>query len=125
HPRPTRTASVVGRTDDAAALGRAAAALAHAPAQMDCLDAAWAQSAGELLARFGGAACEGRAASAVALMKGCGLDAGLAEGDDAELWQRQRSRQRSVSGPPGGTSRGSPGGSLGGSGAIVKVSGLP
>jgi glycolate oxidase FAD binding subunit len=121
HPRPTRTASVVGRTDDAAALGRAAAALAHAPAQMDCFDAAWGQGRGELLARFGGAACEGRAASAVALMKGCGLDAGLVEGDDAGLWEWQRSRQRSVSGPPGGT----PGGPLGGSGAIVRVSGLP
>jgi glycolate oxidase FAD binding subunit len=127
HPRPTRTASVVGRTDDAAALGRAAAALAHAPAQMDCFDAAWGQGRGELLARFGGAACEGRAGSAAALMKGCGLDAGLAEGDDAELWERQRSRQRSVSGPPGEPLGGLPGetGPLGGSGAIVRVSGLP
>ena len=117
HPRPPRTASAAGRTDDAATLGRAAAALAHAPAQMDCFDAAWGQGQGELLARFGGAACEARAVSAVALMKGCGLDAGLVEGDDAELWERQRSRQRSVSGPPAGA--------LGGGGAIVRVSGLP
>src|SRR3989442_14705012 len=106
HPLPPRTASVVGRTDDAAELGRAAAALAHAPVQMDSLDAAWRQGRGELLARFGGAACEIRAASAVNLMEGCGLDAGVVEGDDAELWERQRSRQRSVSGPPGGPLRG-------------------
>src|SRR5207302_1219285 len=65
------------------------------------------------------------ALSAAALMKGCGLDAGLVEGDDAGLWERQRSRQRSVSGPPDGPPGGSPGGSLGGSGAIVRVSGLP
>src|SRR5207237_765491 len=65
------------------------------------------------LARFGGASCEVRAASAAALMEGCGLDAGIVEGDDAELWQRQRGRQRSVSGP------------LGERGAIVRVSGQP
>jgi len=117
HPRPPRTATVVGRTDDVPALSRAAAALAHAPAQMDCLDVAWGQGRGELLARFGGAACEVRAGSAVALIGGCGLDAGTVEGDDAELWQRQRRRQRSASGPPGGP--------LGGRGAIVRVSGLP
>jgi len=64
HPRPPRTATVVGRTDDVSALSRAAAALAHAPAQMDCLDVAWGQGRGELLARFGGAACEVRAGSA-------------------------------------------------------------
>ena len=109
HPRPPRTASAAGRTDDAATLGRAAAALAHAPAQMDCLDVAWGQGQGELVARFGGAACEARAASAVALMKGCGLDGGLVEGDDAGLWERQRSRQRPASAE----------------GAIVRVSGLP
>ncbi|HWD71970.1 MAG TPA: FAD-binding oxidoreductase [Actinomycetota bacterium] len=127
HPRPPRTASVVGRTDDAAALGRAAAALAHAPAQMDCLDEAWGQGRGELLARFGGAACEDRAASAVALMKGCGLEAGLVEGDDAEVWERQRHRQRSVSASnwPSTAAAGTPGGPLGGGGAIVRVSGLP
>jgi glycolate oxidase FAD binding subunit len=54
-------------------------------------------------------------------MKGCELDAGLVEGDDPELWERQRNRQRSVSGPPGEPL----GGPLGGSGAIVRVSGLP
>src|SRR5439155_13655371 len=53
------------------------------------------------------------AGAAVALVGACGLDAGIVEGDDAELWQRQRSRQRSVSGPPGGR------------GAIIRVSGLP
>ena len=113
HPRPPRTATVVGRTDDAVALGRAAAALTHAPMQMDCLDVAWLQGRGELLARFGGAACEARAGSAVALIGGWGLDAGVVEGDDAECWQRQRNRQRSVPGPSGGR------------GAIVRVSGLP
>ena len=80
---------------------------------MDSLDAAWGQGRGDLLARFGGASCEVRAASAAALIEGCGLDAGIVEGDDAGLWQRQRSRQRSVSGP------------LGQRGVIVRVSGLP
>src|SRR5205814_4378667 len=88
HPRPPQTATVVGRTDDVPALSRAAAALAHAPAQMDCLDVTWGQGRGGLLARFGGAACEVRAGVAVALVGGCGLDAGTVEGDDAELWQR-------------------------------------
>jgi len=109
HPRPPRTCSVVGRTDDAAALGRAASVLAHAPAQMDCLDVAWEQGRGELLARFGGAACEVQAASAVRLIEGCGLDGTVVEGSDGELWERQRSRQRSASAK----------------GAIVRVSGLP
>jgi glycolate oxidase FAD binding subunit len=109
HPRPPRTATVVGRTDDAAALGRAASALAHAPLQMDCLDVAWEQSRGELLARFGGAACEVQAASALRLIEGSGLEGTVVEGNDGELWDRQRSRQRPASAE----------------GAIVRVSGLP
>src|SRR2546426_4128393 len=88
HPRPPRTCSVVGRTDDAAALGRAASVLAHAPAQMDCLDVAWEQGRGELLARFGGAACEVQAASAVRLIGGCRVDGTIVEGNDGELWER-------------------------------------
>jgi glycolate oxidase FAD binding subunit len=109
HPRPPRTASVVGRTDDAAALGRAASALAHAPLQMDCLDVAWEQGRGELLARFGGAACEVQAASALRLIEGSGLEGTVVEGNDGELWERQRSRQRPASAE----------------GATVRVSGLP
>jgi glycolate oxidase FAD binding subunit len=109
HPRPSRTCSVVGRTEDAATVGRAASALAHAPVQMDCLDVAWEQGGGEVLVRFGGAACEVQAASAVRLIEACGLDGTVAEGNDGELWERQRSRQRSASAE----------------GAIVRVSGLP
>jgi glycolate oxidase FAD binding subunit len=109
HPRPPRTATVVGRTEDAAALGRAASALAHAPLQMDCFDVAWEQDRGELLARFGGAACEVQAASALRLSEGCGLEGTVVEGNDGELWERQRRRQRRSSGE----------------GAIVRVSGLP
>jgi glycolate oxidase FAD binding subunit len=109
HPRPPRTCTVVGRTMDAAALGRAASVLAHAPAQMECLDVAWDQDGGEVLARFGGAACGVQAAAAVLLIEGCGLDGTVVEGNDGELWERQRSRQRPASAE----------------GAIVRVSGLP
>jgi glycolate oxidase FAD binding subunit len=109
HPRPLRTCSLVARTEDPAALGGAASALAHAPAQMDCLDVSWEQGGGEVLARFGGAACEVQAASAVRLIEGWGLDSTVMEGNDGELWERQRRRQRT-----------SPA-----EGAIVRVSGLP
>jgi glycolate oxidase FAD binding subunit len=109
HPRPPRTCSVAGRTEDAAALGRAASALAHAPLQMDCLDVSWEQGRGEVLARFGGAACEVQAASAVRLIESCGVDATVIEGNDGVVWERQRSRQRSAPAE----------------GAIVRVSGLP
>src|SRR6202022_2907115 len=55
------------------------------------------------------AACEVQAASAVRLIEACGLDGTVAEGNDGELWERQRSRQRSASAEW----------------AIVRVSGLP
>jgi glycolate oxidase FAD binding subunit len=109
HPRPPRTCSLVARTEDPAALGGAASALAHAPAQMDCLDVSWEQGGGEVLARFGGAACEVQAASAVRLIEGCGLDSTVMEGNDGELWERQRRRQRTAPAE----------------GVIVRVSGLP
>jgi glycolate oxidase FAD binding subunit len=62
-----------------------------------------------VLARFGGAACRVQAASAVRVIESCGLDGTVVEGNDGELWVRQRDRQRSASAE----------------GAIVKVSGLP
>src|SRR5207302_1002100 len=41
HPRPARTATVVARSSDPAQLAAAAAALAHAPLEADCLDLWW------------------------------------------------------------------------------------
>ncbi len=41
HPRPARTATVVARSSDPTQLAAAAAALAHAPLEADCLDLWW------------------------------------------------------------------------------------
>jgi glycolate oxidase FAD binding subunit len=94
HPRPRQTITVVGRADDARALGKAASAVAHSPFAPLCLDVAWAGGEGDLLARLGGAAPEAPAKAVARLMKDAGLEARRVTDDDP-LWERQRARQRS------------------------------
>ena len=105
HPRHPDTVSAVGGSDDIDALGSAAATVAHAPYGPDCLDVAWAEGHGEVMAQYGGAAPEAGASEVEKLMEQAGLEARLV-GDDEDLWERQRSRQRSADG------------------AVVRVSGL-
>ncbi|MGH9182468.1 MAG: FAD-binding oxidoreductase [Acidimicrobiales bacterium] len=105
HPRPRATLTAVGGSDEPDALGRAASTIARSAFGPECLDVAWGEGHGEVMARFAGAAPEAAAGGVVRLMEQAGLEARLA-GDDDELWARQRERQRSAHG------------------AVVRVSGL-
>ena len=105
HPRPHRTVTAVGGSDDPDALGGAASSVAHSPLGAECVDVAWHDGQGELMARFGGAAPEAAARDVAKLMEGAGLESRLVEDDD-DRWARQRDGQRSAEG------------------AVVRVSGL-
>jgi glycolate oxidase FAD binding subunit len=94
HPKPARTATVVARCDEAAPLAGAAAALAHAPLEADCLDLWWSAGAGAVLARFGSADPGPRVAEASALLQRIGGLAVEVDTDDEACWEAQRSAQR-------------------------------
>ncbi|HEV7865821.1 MAG TPA: FAD-binding oxidoreductase, partial [Acidimicrobiia bacterium] len=106
HPRPARTATVVARSSDPARLAAAAAALAHAPLEADCLDLWWdastvagaptaASAAGAVLARFGSADPAPRAEEAAALLRRMGDLSIEIDDDDGPCWEAQRAAQRS------------------------------
>jgi glycolate oxidase FAD binding subunit len=104
HPLPQETATATGTTDDPERLLRVVLELARHPLEAACLDAAWSEGAGRVLARFGGAAATRQARSATALLD---LEGVAVMEDDDELWRDQRARQRSADG------------------AVLKVSGRP
>jgi glycolate oxidase FAD binding subunit len=106
HPRPRVTVTAVGASDEPDVVGRAAADVAHSPFGPECVDVAWGDGNGAIMARFGGAAPKAAATAVMDLMERAGLEARLAEDDDG-IWERQRARQRSADG------------------AVVRVSGLP
>ena len=106
HPRPRRTATAVGDSDDPDRLAGATRALAHAPLEIESLDVAWEAGRGSLLARFAGVMAEDQAQSVARMLREHGLEAGVRE-EDEEIWEHQRSRQRSRDG------------------VVVRVSGLP
>lgn len=106
HPLPTSRLTAVGATEDPEAIQLGARELARAPLELDSLDVWWSRGRGRILARFGGAAPEARAARAIDLMAGLGLQADVPEDDEA-LWAEHRAGQRSARG------------------VVVRVSGLP
>jgi glycolate oxidase FAD binding subunit len=106
HPRPPQALTARGISDDADRLAAAASALAHRPLEAECLDVAWSDGRGAVLARFGGATAQRGAETSATVLREQGCEADVVE-DDAALWQRQRGHQRST----GAT--------------VVKVSGLP
>jgi glycolate oxidase FAD binding subunit len=106
HPRSPRSITLRAASDDPAQLFRTATTLAHLPLEMDRLDVSWNDGSGEVLARFAGAAPEGRAEAAQRALDDLGAAVSLVEDDD-ELWASQREAQRSERG------------------AIVRVSALP
>ncbi len=106
HPRPPQALTARGIGDDADRLAAAASALAHRPLEAECLDVAWSDGRGAVLARFGGATAQRGAETSATVLREHGCEADVVE-DDAALWQRQREHQRST----GAT--------------VVKVSGLP
>ena len=97
HPGAPRSITLRAASDDPRGLSRAASTLAHLPLEMDRLDVSWAGASGEVLARFSGAAPEGRAEAAERALGD--VDAGLTlVEDDDELWAQQREAQRSEEG---------------------------
>jgi len=113
HPKPARTATVIARSADPGQLTRAAAVLAHAPLEADCLDLWWdaaadaappgaadppgasaPSGAGAVLVRFGSADPGPRAEEAAALLGTVGGLAVETDNDDEACWEAQRAAQR-------------------------------
>jgi glycolate oxidase FAD binding subunit len=96
HPRPERTATVVGVTDDPRTLQTAAHALATAPAELEALDVSWRDGRGRLLAQVAGPRSEQRCVRLAEALRGAGLsEVELLTDGDSELWDAQRAAQRS------------------------------
>jgi glycolate oxidase FAD binding subunit len=96
HPRPERTATAFGFTDDARTLQRAAHALASAPAELEALDVGWGDGRGRLLAQVAGPRSEPRGVRLTRELRDAGLaDVELLIDGDSELWDAQRRAQRS------------------------------
>jgi glycolate oxidase FAD binding subunit len=95
HPRPRRTVTLVGESDDPAELAAAALAAAHARLEPLALDVDWRGDQGMVLARFGGVAAEPQADEARRLLGAAGV-ATSAVHDDEPLWAAQAARQRSA-----------------------------
>ncbi len=96
HPRPQRTATVAGFTDDPRTLQRAAQALATAPAELVALDVGWRDGRGRLLAQVAGPRSEPRGVRLAAELRQAELaEVELRTDGDSELWAAQRAAQRS------------------------------
>jgi glycolate oxidase FAD binding subunit len=99
HPLPDATATAVAETDDIEALGVAASTLSHSPLETECLDLRWSDGRGAVLARFGAAAAQEQATSAMNQLVEARVDVATEfVEDDASLWEEQRRRQRSSNG---------------------------
>jgi glycolate oxidase FAD binding subunit len=96
HPLASRTLTLAARGDPRM-LQDAALTLAHLPLEMDCLDVRYADGAGEILARFGGADPEGRLEAATGALRKSGIELETIA-NDTELWDRQRRSQRNQPG---------------------------
>jgi glycolate oxidase FAD binding subunit len=106
HPLPAGWVTALGHSRDPEALQRGVLELARAPLELDALDVGWSSGQGRILALFGGAVPGARAARAVELLGGAGIEAEATE-EDETLWAEQRAGQRSTGG------------------VVVRVSGLP
>ncbi len=97
HPLAPEPVTARAACNEPDLLGKGASAIAHSQLEAECLDAAWAEGRGEVIARFAGAAASDHAAAALGILADAGLDpAPLDTGDQA--WERQRSGQRSAGG---------------------------
>jgi glycolate oxidase FAD binding subunit len=94
HPLPPRRVTVVGRSDDPAALGAAAVAVGGAPFELEALDVRWEAGGGALLARAAGVAPEERVHRLAEAMRASGLDPSVAGDADGDDWRAQREGQR-------------------------------
>jgi glycolate oxidase FAD binding subunit len=97
HPLPRRTVTVVGQSDDPAAVHTGSFQLGHAPLEIEALDVSWGHESGRVIARFGGVAPEGQSSTARAMLDEARLDVSETD-DDAALWAEQRDAQRADDG---------------------------
>ena len=95
HPLPARTVTTLGVAEDPDVAARASQALAGALLELEALDVAWRGGRGGILARSGGVQAGQRAERVATVMGEAGLTQIELIDDDAELWARQRSGQRS------------------------------
>jgi glycolate oxidase FAD binding subunit len=96
HPRPDRTATVVGFSDDPRTLQTAAQALAAVPAELEALDVGWRDGHGRLLAQVAGPRSEPRGVRLADELRRAGLsEVELLIDGGSELWDAQRAAQRS------------------------------
>jgi glycolate oxidase FAD binding subunit len=96
HELPKATASATGTSADASELHGAAVEIAARHRELLALDIAWRDGRGALLAQAAGELSVATAADVAATMRGRGLADVLVVGQDARLWARQRSAQRSL-----------------------------
>jgi glycolate oxidase FAD binding subunit len=96
HPRPRDPLTVTGISDDARALARAAASLAHELFEVEALDVMWRSGSGEVLTLVGGGAPQRQAEVARARFRDAGIAAEIT--DELAPWERQRRLQRSPEG---------------------------
>ncbi len=98
HPLPAGRTTTLGASADPDTLAAAAVALAGAPLEFEALDVAWHGGRGGLLARCAGHEHTRRSLRAARHMDELGLlDVDMTTDDD-ELWERQRTGQRSGTG---------------------------
>ena len=95
HPLPAATATAHGVSANPGTLAAAAQTLAAAPLELEALDVVWRGGRGGLLAQSGGAEAAKRTSAVARLMREASLDKVESAAEDADLWARQRARQRS------------------------------
>jgi glycolate oxidase FAD binding subunit len=97
HPLPA-AATAVGLAGDPDLVAGGAWQIVHSPYEAQCVDVRWEDGRGMVLARFAGGEAVAQAHEAMRSMAAdAGFETELVE-DDGELWDEQRSRQRSAEG---------------------------
>jgi glycolate oxidase FAD binding subunit len=96
HPLQETSVTALGAASDPDVLGAAAVRLSQAQLEFEALDLAWRAGRGGLLARCAGPQAARRARRAAQLMTEAGLTDVEATDEDGQLWERQRTGQRSA-----------------------------
>jgi glycolate oxidase FAD binding subunit len=94
HPLADQMATVHARSEDPAALARAAGRLAALPLEADSLDLSWSDAGGALFVRFAGATASERASETQKWIRELGLTAADVTENDNDVWAAQRAAQR-------------------------------
>ncbi|HTW12056.1 MAG TPA: FAD-binding oxidoreductase [Solirubrobacteraceae bacterium] len=96
HALPKRSATALGTSDDPRLLRDATLQLHRGTPGLEAFDVAWHEGRGGLLAQLTGEDAGERAAEVANQLAAAGLDNTAVRNDDAGLWARQRSGQRSA-----------------------------